>query len=76
MGTTNNRVVRMIRTDNPIRDWDSYCEEQERELAMLPICSQCGEPITDEYCYRINDELICDECMREQFMVETPVEEE
>jgi formylmethanofuran dehydrogenase subunit E len=36
---------------------------QERYLERLPICSECGEPITDDECYEIGDELFCEECI-------------
>ncbi len=39
--------------------------EQEKWLASLPICSECGEHIQDEYCYEINGELICPDCLKE-----------
>ena len=39
--------------------------ERERWLAKLPVCSECGEPIQDEFCYEINGEYICDSCMEE-----------
>ena len=61
-------------TDDPIRDWDRHCERQERELAKRQRCSECDEPITGDYCYLINGEYICEECMME-YMVETPVED-
>lgn len=65
----------MTWTDDPIRDWDRHCEQQERELAKLPVCSECDEPITSDYCYYINGEYICEDCMRNYYMVETPVED-
>ena len=39
--------------------------EQERMLAKLPICSECGEPIQSDECYEINDELVCPQCLEE-----------
>ena len=39
-------------------------EREEKEWrSKLPECSECGEKITDEDCYEINDELICPECI-------------
>ena len=46
--------------------WAQHDDEQERWLQSLPYCSECGEHIQSEYCYEINDEIICEECM-EQF---------
>ena len=39
--------------------------EQERALAKLPECSECGHPIQDEVCFEFNDELICPECLKD-----------
>lgn len=50
-------------TDDPAADYSRYEAEQEREMERLPICHDCGEPITGEILYQINDEYICPECM-------------
>ena len=64
----------MIWTGDPVGDWDRYCQIQEQELAKRQRCSECDEPITEDYCYCINDEYICEDCM-EQYKVETPVDD-
>ena len=51
------------KTDDPAADYARWEAEQARELAKLPICADCGEPITSDYCYCINDEYICPDCM-------------
>lgn len=43
--------------------WEQHEAEQQRALDKLPICSECGEPIQDEYCYEIDGEYICEECI-------------
>ena len=43
--------------------------EQEAYLESLPKCFNCGEPIQEEYCYEIDDELYCEECMKDEFRV-------
>lgn len=53
-----------MRTDNPVRDFDRWDRQREKALEQLPRCSECDKPIQDEYCYEINGELICPECMR------------
>ena len=57
----------MYYTDNPVRDWDRYCEEQDRKYKKhkerLPICVECDKPIETDYCYEINDEYLCENCM-------------
>lgn len=45
--------------------WEQHDREQERRLAMLPKCEKCGEPIQEEHCYMIDNELMCEECMEE-----------
>lgn len=52
-------------TDEPDKDYDAYCREQDRAMEQLPICCECGERIEDEYCYEINDEIICETCMEQ-----------
>lgn len=57
-------------TNDPVADAERYYSGQERQLDKLPRCSECDEPIQDEYCYCINDEYICEECMQ-QYKVST-----
>lgn len=53
----------MYFTDDPVADADRYFAEKDAELERLPLCSECSEPIQDEYCFEFNDELICYDCM-------------
>ena len=53
----------MYRTDDPDRDYDAWEAEQARERERLPICSECGNRIMDDFCYVINDEIICSDCL-------------
>jgi len=55
----------MLFTDDPIADYDRYCNEQQKELDRLPECSECGKKIQTEWCYEINGEYICEHCMDE-----------
>jgi len=52
-------------TDNPLADFNAHMCEQERQLNKLPKCYECGEPITDEFCYEINDECVCEKCLND-----------
>ena len=61
----------MYRTDNPLADWDNYCKEQEEEIERLPKCSECGEPITDDTCFNMHGDLICENCMDSNYRVYT-----
>ena len=40
-------------------------QEREEQLNKLPRCSECDEKIQDDYCFEINDELICEGCMNQ-----------
>lgn len=57
----------MCRTDDPYEDYLRHEAEQERAAAKLPQCCECGEPIQDEFAYHINDEWICETCMKENY---------
>lgn len=50
-------------TDDPVADFYAHDAEQAAKLDKLPVCADCGEPITDEFCYYINDVTICPDCM-------------
>lgn len=63
----------MYRTDNPLADFERHDRAQAAELAKLPKCECCGEPIQDEYCYFINDDVICEDCMNENFRRRTEI---
>ena len=43
--------------------WKSHDAEQQKQLDRLPRCSECERPIQEEFCYEVNGELVCDECM-------------
>lgn len=61
----------MYYSDDPIADYNRYSAEQERELAQLPKCSYCGEPIQEHFCFEINDELICVHCLKQNYRRDT-----
>lgn len=61
----------MYRTDDPAADYDRYCAEQEKELALLPECSECGEKIMDDQCWKFGDEPICDKCAENNYRIYT-----
>lgn len=53
----------MFYTDDPVSDYLQYDAEQEEELSKLPLCCECDEHITDEFCFEINGEYICEDCL-------------
>lgn len=60
-------ILVFFRTDDPVADFDRYDAEQVAELEKLPVCSQCNEPIQDDFFYEINDEVVCEECLNQNF---------
>lgn len=57
----------MMFSDDPLLDFDRHDRQQAEELAKLPICDCCGEPIQDDFCYEINGEYICEDCLDMHF---------
>lgn len=55
------------RTDDPAADFDRFDAEQQKALEKLPVCSYCNEPVQDDYFYEINDEVVCEECLNQNF---------
>lgn len=56
--------MRILRySDNPEADFIAHDIEQEKALAKLPHCDDCGEPIQDDEAYYINAGWICEDCM-------------
>lgn len=60
-----------FRTDDPAADFDRYDAEQQKELEKCPKCSMCDEYIQSDYFYEINDEVICEECINDNFRKNT-----
>lgn len=56
-----------MRTDNPERDFLRHDARQEAELAKMPKCSHCNEPIQDDKLFDIEGELYCEEHAMELF---------
>lgn len=66
-------MTEMFVTDDPHKDFDRWDAEQTAALKKMPVCSYCDEPIQDDYLYEINDEVICEECLKDNFR--KPVED-
>lgn len=54
-------------TDDPVKDEMRYTEEKEKQLAKLPKCSYCNEPIQDDELFDIDGTLYCEEHAFELF---------
>lgn len=59
----------MCYSDDPIADFLKWDEEQERRLERYPRCIECGNRITDDCCYLINGDYICEDCMNGNYRV-------
>ena len=49
----------------------AYEAERERKLDKFPKCDCCGEPITDDYLYKIDGEFLCEECLNNKYREDT-----
>lgn len=58
-------------SDDPVSDFLRHDADKQKELEKLPVCCECDEPIQDEYCYEINDELICEKCLKAHYRKHT-----
>lgn len=54
---------------DPYDEFLNHEAQAEEWLNRLPVCDYCGEPIQDDYYYRIGDECICEHCMESEFRV-------
>lgn len=61
-------------TDEPVADAAAYDAELARLESQVPECGYCGKPVADDYYYEINGEVICAECLEEQFRREVEVD--
>ena len=58
----------MFWTDDPVRDWDRYCDEQEKAPHILCQNPKCQEPkiyIDDSYYEDCDGLTLCEECAKE-----------
>lgn len=48
--------------------WERHEAEAEAWLQKLPRCGFCDERIQDDYCYEINGEYVCEDCLDTHFL--------
>lgn len=60
-----------FRSDDPAADFARHDRGKERQLAKLPVCEDCGEPIQDEDYYDVDGEILCEECMKRKYRRKT-----
>ena len=61
----------MFITGNPDRDFDRWDKAQADAINLLPRCTHCDEAIQDDFCYEIDGEVYCEECMKDVFRKHT-----
>lgn len=59
----------MIYTGEPLDDFYAYDDEEEARIAMLPRCGICDEPLIDDYCFEIEGDHVCENCLHKHFKV-------
>ena len=47
--------------------WEAYDTEQERQAEQIPECDYCGEKVSGDHYYFINDDVICPECLESYY---------
>ncbi len=60
-----------FRTDDPLRDFDRYDAAMAAREAKLPCCERCGKPINDDFYYEIGNEILCENCMKDEYQRST-----
>jgi len=45
------------------QDLNRHFRDLEMWLESRPECCECGEPIQEDYAYRLDEGLMCEECM-------------
>lgn len=53
----------MIRTDDPVADFDRYDREVAKWRKRLPVCQRCGDEIQQELAVCIDGFWYCDDCI-------------
>ena len=56
-----------FRNGDPLDDFDRYDREQAQYEAKLPECEKCGKPIHDDTYFEIDNEILCEDCMRDRY---------
>ena len=52
-------------SDDPVRDAERKMQDEDEWLKSLPVCSYCGQHIQDDEYYEIDEEKVCEECLRD-----------
>ena len=58
----------MIRPLAERPDWDIGIDDDD---TPLPVCDFCGRRISDPYYYEVMGDVICEDCMNEEYRRDT-----
>lgn len=50
-------------TNDPAKDYDRWCNEQDKLLERRPCCCLCEEHIQDDSAVYIDGDWYCDACL-------------
>lgn len=56
-------------TDNPLKDWEQKCAQEEEWEEQFPDCDECGSKVVekgDRY-FKIENMIYCEECINSKF---------
>ena len=68
--------IKKAMSDFDVHMADERDREEARWLAKRPICSICEEHIVEDRCYKVDGELICEDCMNDMRVYTEDYEEE
>lgn len=62
-----------FRFGDPERDFDRLDRRQAEAEARLPRCEnkKCGKRIDEDFYYEIDNEILCEECMKRRYRKST-----
>lgn len=55
----------MTWSGDPVADFERYDAARAREDEKRPTCEECGEPIYDDFAYKVDGRLICRDCIED-----------
>lgn len=50
---------------------EAYDKARDDDMDKYPVCQHCHHPITDEKLYIINDDFVCEECLKDYYRHDT-----
>lgn len=49
--------------------WEHRERAQQKQLAALPTCDRCGEPIQEDYLWSVDGLILCEDCATQMYRV-------